>query len=163
MTDREVDGPVLRRAAGADARAVNELVRAAYGPYGPLIGRTPMPMLVDYEDAISDHDVWVLSVGDHIVGVLHLVAKDDHLWIENVAVTPAWQGRGLGRRLLAHAEAEAQRQGLAEMRLLTNERYTANVAMYARYGYLETHRTPHLGTDLVHFRKPVMGQAPRSG
>jgi hypothetical protein len=28
--------------------------------------------------------------------------------------------------------------------------------MYARYGYRETHREPHLGTDLVHFSKPVL-------
>jgi hypothetical protein len=25
--------------------------------------------------------------------------------------------------------------------------------MYERYGYRETHREPHLGTDLVYFRK----------
>jgi hypothetical protein len=41
------------------------------------------------------------------------------------------------------------------MRLLTNERYLANIAMYTRYGYRETHREPHLGTDLVHFSRAL--------
>jgi hypothetical protein len=29
--------------------------------------------------------------------------------------------------------------------------------MYERYGYRETHREPHLGTDLVYFRKDLAG------
>ena len=75
--------------------------------------------------------------------------------MENVAIHPAHQGRGLGRRLLRHAEDEARRHGHREIRLLTNERYAANIAMYRRYGYAETHREPYLGTDLVHFSKVV--------
>jgi ribosomal protein S18 acetylase RimI-like enzyme len=90
-----------------------------------------------------------------IVGVIDLVPADDHLWVENVAIAPAWQHRGLGRRLLRHAEERALGLGYDEIRLLTNERYTQNIAMYGRYGYRETHRTPYLGTDLVHFRKQL--------
>jgi hypothetical protein len=44
---------------------------------------------------------------------------------------------------------------LREIGLLTNERYADNIAMYTRYGYRETHRVPHLGTDLVFFRKQL--------
>ncbi len=65
--------------------------------------------------------------------------------------------------MLRHAEDEARRHGLSEMRLLTNERYVANVAMYERYGYRETHREPYLGTDLVVFRKDLATDAPMTG
>ena len=145
--------PALRRARGGDAHAIRELVVAAYAPYIPLLGRTPIPMLTDHAAAIRDHDVWVLEAEGVIVGVIELIPYPDHLWIENVAVTPRSQGRGFGRRLLGHAEEEARRRELPEIRLLTNERYVANIAMYTRYGYRETHRRPHLGTDLVHFAK----------
>ena len=148
--------PVTPRLAGDDdAPGITSLVRAAYEHYEPLIGRTPLPMLTDYAVAIREHDVWVVEDGDRIVGVLELDSRDDHLWVENVAVAPDQQGRGLGRRLLRHAEDEARRHGLREIGLLTNERYAANIAMYTRYGYRETHRQPHLGTALVYFRKTL--------
>lgn len=144
----------LRLAGPADADAIRRLVHAAYAHYEPLLGRTPMPMLTDYDAAVRDHQVWVVDSPDGaLVGVLELVDRGDHLWIDNVAVDPAWQGRGLGRRLLTFADHEARRRNLPRLGLLTNELYVANIAMYERYGYRETHREPHLGTDLVHFRK----------
>jgi GNAT superfamily N-acetyltransferase len=151
--------PVLRRATDSDAQSVDNLVASAYEKYIPLIGRTPMPMLTDHRESIRANDVWVLDVEGTLVGVLELHARVDHVWIDNVAIEPTWQRRGLGRRLLQHAEDEARRIGLAEMRLLTNERYVANIAMYTRHGYVETHREPHLGTDLVYFAKTI-GDAP---
>jgi ribosomal protein S18 acetylase RimI-like enzyme len=103
----------------------------------------------------------VLVVDDHVIGVLDVEPRQDHLWLENVAVHPDHQGRGLGRALLAHAESVGREHGLVEIRLLTNERYVDNIAMYRRYGYRETHRRPHLGTDLVYFSKPIPAD-PRS-
>lgn len=164
MSDRTDSGPgaadtsrdpQLRRATDADVAEIGALVDAAYRDYTPLLGRTPTPMLTDFGAAVRDHDVWVLDTGSHLVGVIELVAKPDQLWVHNVAIDPALQGRGLGRRLLAFAEDEARRLDLPEMGLLTNERYVANIAMYERYGYRETHREPYRGTDLVHFRKAV--------
>ena len=155
MDPSSILGLTLRRAGDADAQGIRDLVAAAYGKYGPLIGRTPVPMLVDYTVAVREHDIWVLDAGAEIAGVIELVPRDDHLWIENVAVAPSRQGRGLGRSLLAHAEAEARRLGLPQLGLLTNERYEANIAMYTRHGFRETHREPYQGTDLVHFRKPL--------
>lgn len=145
--------PQLRRARPEDAAAVHGLVAAAYGPSIPLLGRTPLPMLADQSAAIRDHEVWVLEDDGTIVGVIELIERPDHLWVENVAVAPDRQGDGLGRRLLRHAEERAAASELPELRLSTNERYVANIAMYERYGYRETHRTPYQGTDLVHFRK----------
>ncbi len=150
--------PALRRAGVDDVAPITDLVQAAYEKYIPVIGRTPIPMLTDYGVAVREHETWVLESDDRIVGVIELVAHDDHLWVENVAIMPDSQGRGLGRRLLAHAESEARRRRLPALRLLTNERYVENVAMYTRLGYLETHRTPHLGTDLVYFLKLLEGR-----
>ena len=151
--------PVLRRAIDADVDAITELVAAAYRHYEPLIGRTPMPMLVHYADAVREHEVWVLELDGGLVGVIELEPRRDLLWVENVAIAPRWQGRGFGRLLLRHAEAEAARHGLRVIGLLTNEHYVDNIAMYTRYGYRETQRVPHQGTDLVFFRKELRADA----
>jgi GNAT superfamily N-acetyltransferase len=155
------DELVLRRAAGPDVPGITRLVRAAYEGYEPLLGRTPFPMLTDYASAIRLHEVWLLEdPAGAIAAVLELVPEPDRLWIENVAVDPVRQGRGLGRRLLRFAEAEARRRRLPSLGLLTNERYLANIAMYERYGYVETHREPRQGTDVIHFRKPTPDAGP---
>lgn len=147
--------PTPRRAVEHDVDAIRDLVDAAYVGYTELIGRTPLPMLTDFAVTIATDDVWVLDTAGSIVGVIVLMARQDHLWLDNVAIVPAAQGRGLGRRLLGHAEDEARRLGLSEIRLLTNERYVDNIAMYTRHGYRETHREPYRGTDLVYFVKTL--------
>jgi N-acetylglutamate synthase-like GNAT family acetyltransferase len=147
--------PRLGRADDGDAGPIRDLVTAAYEHYIPLIGRKPMTMLTDYAVAVREHDVWVLEAAGTIVGVLELVPRNDHLWLENVAISPNWQGRGFGRRLLEHAESEARRARLPEVRLLTNERWVDDIAWYTSVGYRKTHRQPHLGTDLVYFTKPL--------
>jgi len=84
-----------------------------------------------------------------------LLAELDHLLLDNVAVDPAAQGTGLGRALIAFAEAEARRRGYAEMRLYTHETMTENIALYSRTGWTETGRGEQNGFARVFFRKPV--------
>jgi GNAT superfamily N-acetyltransferase len=65
-------------------------------------------------------------VGDRGSGcyswLIVLLPKPDHLLLDNIAVAPARQGSGLGRWLLAFAEAEAVRRGYGEIRLYTPRR-----------------------------------------
>jgi GNAT superfamily N-acetyltransferase len=51
-----------------------------------------------------------------------------YLLLDNVAVLPAAQGRGIGARLLALADEQARSLGLGEIRLYTNEAITENLA-----------------------------------
>jgi ribosomal protein S18 acetylase RimI-like enzyme len=126
---------VLRRAAAADAAAVRALTREAYAKWVPLIGREPKPMQADYEHAVEAHRIDLALLGGVLVGLIETIDQPDHLLIENVAVAPAFQGRGLGKRLMAHAEQLAAAQDHAEIRLYTNARFAENVALYRRLGY----------------------------
>ncbi len=126
---------MFRRATPADAAAVRDLTRAAYAKWVPLLGREPKPMGADYAAALRDHLVELLYQGDTLAGLAEMIPQPDHLLLENIAVAPAWQGRGLGRALMARVEAIAAERGQAEVRLYTNARFVENIALYRRLGY----------------------------
>ena len=143
----------FRRATPADATAIRTLVREAYARWVPLIGREPLPMRADYDDALRRHRFDLLQRGPTLLAVIETALRDDHLWIENIAVRPERQGQGLGRQLLAAAEVLAREAGRAELRLLTNADFASNVALYERCGYAVTAREPFLGGVTVYMRK----------
>jgi ribosomal protein S18 acetylase RimI-like enzyme len=145
----------VRLAHATDARAVADLVRQAYQHYTARIGREPAPMGADYEQAIADGTVWVVEVADGIGGVLVLHDVSDHLLIENVAVRPGLQGRGIGSMLIEFAEQHARAHGLTEIRLFTNEKMTENLAYYPRRGFTEVGRRTEAGFQRVFFSKTL--------
>jgi ribosomal protein S18 acetylase RimI-like enzyme len=125
----------LRQAMATDAAAIRELTRAAYARWVPLIGREPKPMTADYEAAVLKHRFDLLYVDGILAALIETIREPDHLLVENVAVSPAFQGRGFGRRLMAHAEALAEAADYAEIRLYTNQRFVENIELYRRLGY----------------------------
>ncbi len=147
----------IRRGRPTDADAIARLTREAYGKWVDLIGREPLPMQADYVDAVARHRFDLLIDGDDLVGLIETAPEGDHLLIVNVAVRPAAQGRGFGKRLLAHAETLAAEVGLRGMRLYTNERFVENIRLYAALGYtVERTETLERGV-VVHMVKPLTG------
>lgn len=145
--------PSLRRATSSDAQAIADLVERAYDKYVARIGRRPAPMDADHAGLIDTANVWVLTHGDQLLASMVTCVLDDHLLLESIAVTPEAQGRGYGALLLRRAEDDAHDAGLSEVRLYTNAAMTENVAMYPRFGYVETHRAGQDGFRRVFFSK----------
>jgi GNAT superfamily N-acetyltransferase len=143
----------FRRATPADAATIRAVTRAAYARWVPLIGREPLPMRVDYAAAVLAHRFDLFQRGPDVIALIETALRDDHLWIENIAVRPDHQGHGLGTRLLAHAAALARDAGRAELRLLTNEAFASNVALYERHGYAVTARESFMGGVTVFMAK----------
>ena len=110
-------------------------------------------MLVDYGAAILARETWVLVEGDDTTGVLVMRPKEDHLFVETVAVRTGWQGEGLGRMLMEFAEEVARDRGLHEIRLYTNEKMTENLHFYRSLGYEETGRGLDEGYQRVFMKK----------
>jgi GNAT superfamily N-acetyltransferase len=136
MEDRLADSMIeLRRAGPDDAAAIRQLTREAYARWVPLIGREPRPMTADYDAALRSHRFDLLYLESALVGLIETIDEGDALLVENVAVAPAFQGRGLGSRLMAHAEDIARALGRSRLRLYTNKRFEANVRLYLRLGY----------------------------
>lgn len=145
----------VRPAVPGDAARIAEIARAAYAEYLPRIGRAPAPMVANFPSEIAAGRVFVLERGGAIDGYLVAWAEADAYFIDNVAVDPTRQGHGLGRALLDHAAAEASRRGLAALRLYTNEAMVENIALYARLGFVETHRATEHEFRRVYMRREL--------
>ena len=133
------------------------IAAAAYAGYAPRIGRAPAPMTADYAHAVRSGHAWVAADHGEVLGFVILIPQPGYLLLENVAVLPAAQGRGIGTRLLSLAEDQAYRLGLSEVQLYTNESMTENLGYYLRRGYIETGRGEQDGFRRVFFRKRLTG------
>jgi ribosomal protein S18 acetylase RimI-like enzyme len=145
----------LRKARMTDSETLNALTEDAYLPYVESLGVTPGPLSKDYSELIPVHQVWVAEDGGQIIGLLELIATHDHVVIENLAIAPAYQNRKVGRLLMDHAEAEARRLSVGELRTYTHQKMSRNIAIYHHLGYEQTGRR-----ESVFFRKVL---AQRSG
>lgn len=132
---------IIRKAIPADAEALGECMRAAYMAYSETVTGDPLPpMMADYAEEIRLYPVWVAEADGVLVGGLVLIPEKEHMTIANVAVHPGYQGKGLGRGLMAYAEAETGRQGYATLRLATHTLLTGNVSLYTHLGWSEVDR-----------------------
>jgi len=129
----------------------------AYRHYIARMGKPPGPMLDDYAARVLEGVVWVLEEGSVIAGIIVLLPAPDYLLLDNIAISPARQGLGLGRRLLGFAEAEALRRGYCEIRLYAHQTMVENQRLYASIGYEETGRGTEAGYDRVFMRKQLRG------
>ncbi len=153
--------PVFRVATQGDLPVVAGIVDAAYRHYIARIGRMPAPMQDDYAALIAGGRVWVAELGGAelggaVRGILVLIPQRDAMLLDNIAVAPEAQGRGLGRRMLAFAEAQALRAGHGAIRLYTNEAMTENIRLYTRTGYVQTHRAEEKGLRRVYMSKRLV-------
>ena len=142
-----------RSATPDDLAAIQAIVRAAYAPYIARMGREPAPMSDDYGALIAARRVTVMIDGDHVVGFIVLANNAPFMRIDTLAITPAAQGRGLGRQLLEGAEHAARDAGCTMLGLYTNETMVENIALYARLGFRETRRAEEHGYRRVYFEK----------
>ena len=150
----------LRRATADDLPAIRAVINAAYARYLARMDRPPGPMFRDYGPSVEAGTTWV--TGSPVIAVLTLYPREDHLYVENIAVDPSAQGRGLGRALMDFAEQEAARLSLGRMALVTHEVMTENQAIYARLGYVEIDRRTEDGYRRVYMEKPLAASPPRS-
>lgn len=93
-----------------------------------------------------------------LVGCIFLKPEEATLYIGKLAVHPAAQGKGIGRLLLARAEATARELGLACLRLETRVELTENHRMFAAWGFGRRAENRHAGYDRttsIEMRKPL--------
>lgn len=113
---------------------LNELLRA-------LSGRARALSRQGLKEVLAQRQLRYLAAwdGDHLMGVTLLFIKQQNLDtkadIEEVVVSPAAQGQGVGSALMEKAEVVAREEGVTTIYLTSNPRRIAANAMYQRRGY----------------------------
>jgi GNAT superfamily N-acetyltransferase len=133
----------------ADAGEILTIQRAAYVGEAMLYDQFLPPLyetLDEIRAVLEDAGVVVLGIRDRgrLIGTARVKADGE---IARIAVAPDRQHEGLGTRLL---EAAIERGGTW---LFTGDRSEANLRLYARHGFLETHREPVPGHTLIYLKQ----------
>lgn len=103
--------------------------------------------------------------------------KEKHLVLHRLCVRPEFQGQGLAKKTLHHAEDEARKLGAKSLRLDVFGKNPAALALYKNAGYVQTGEAHwlkgkfylmekplgriHLETDSIHTVRPLSLDIPR--
>ncbi|AMJ68159.1 hypothetical protein AXW84_12360 [Hymenobacter sp. PAMC 26628] len=144
--------PTLRPAAAADVPALAALVNNAYRGEASRQAWTTEAHLLDGPriDEAALHELlgapgggFLLAVGPsgQLMGGVYLQAQGPCLYLGTLAVAPAAQAHGLGRRPLEAAEAQARQQGCTHLKITVVSARAELLAWYERRGYVRTGAT----------------------
>ena len=133
-----------------DAGEVLTLQRAAYVGEAMIYDQFLPPLFETLDEVreVLDGDIEVLGIRDagRLIGMVRVKPDGE---IARLAVAPDRQHEGLGTRLL---EAAIERGGTW---LFTGASSEANLRLYRRHGFEETHREAVPGHELVYLRRPA--------
>lgn len=88
---------------------------------------------------------WLALANDHPVGFILAEAHSSSLFIVELSVDLHWQGKGIGRQLIACVADHARKRGLTALTLTTFRNVPWNAPFYARLGFEKmTTLTPEL-------------------
>lgn len=126
----------IERAAAGRFRDIPELAWLADGEV------IPAEQHLDYaERGLS----WLALANDQPVGFVLAEAHPSSLFIVELSVDLDWQGKGIGRQLIACAADHARQKGLRSLTLTTFRDVPWNAPFYARLGFeMMTRLTPEL-------------------
>ena len=128
--------PAIERAAGERFRDYPELAWLAEGEV------ISAEQHLDYaERGLS----WLALANELPVGFILAELHASSLFIVELSVHLDWQGKGIGRRLIACVADQARKRGLASLTLTTFRDVPWNAPFYARLGFeMITTLTPEL-------------------
>jgi [ribosomal protein S18]-alanine N-acetyltransferase len=101
----------------------------------------------------------VAAAGDEVVGYAAYWTVLDQSELGNVAVTPAWRGRGIGERLVAEVLRLAGSAGVREVFLEVRPSNAGARRLYERFGFTQVGRRRNYyqepAEDALVLRRPM--------
>lgn len=145
----------IKIAKSTDVLAIENIIQQAYHKYIAIMPKKPAPLLVDYSEVVEGGSTFIGMQGDKAVAVMVLKEHEEFMMINNLAVAPAYQGKGWGKAMLQLGEILANKRGKAQTQLYTNEIMEENIAFYQKAGYQISANREEEGYNRVCFKKYV--------
>jgi GNAT superfamily N-acetyltransferase len=133
----------VRRASLADAVALPAIERSAaqlfhLDPPLAWLADAEVPDAAQHLQAIEQAYVWLAENSDgQLTGFVRAVGIDQHMHIEELSVSQAFQGQGMGRALVAAVIEQARVMRLNSVTLTTFRDLPWNAPFYQRMGFVE--------------------------
>jgi ribosomal protein S18 acetylase RimI-like enzyme len=146
-----VSEPIEIIRIGEDFRRWDELLALILSSFAYMDGIIDPPSsahrltLASLAQKARDEIAFAAIENGRITGCVFCKPEPGFLYIGKLAVAPASQGKGMGRRLLSVAEAIARERGLPALRLETRIELAGNHAAFARWGFARTAENSHPG------------------
>ncbi|MBW8796828.1 MAG: GNAT family N-acetyltransferase [Streptomyces sp.] len=150
--ENAVAGPAFRDATDADVDVLVALIESAYRGDDSRVGWTTEADILagqrtDPEGVLDvikapDGKLLVVERDGRVVACCQLEHRGDHAYFGMFAVSPALQGAGLGKVVIAEAERQAREAwGVTEMHMTVISVREDLIAWYERRGYRRTGKT----------------------
>jgi GNAT superfamily N-acetyltransferase len=126
----------LRAGRLADSAALVPLINAAFQPEQVAIAGDRID-LTGLRRYFESGRFLLLESAEGLAGCVYLEVRGERGYVGLLAVRPEWQGRGLGRLLLARAEQSLAEAGCRAADLRTISARNDLLPMYRHLGYRE--------------------------
>jgi GNAT superfamily N-acetyltransferase len=155
---------VIEKALISDAAELDKLVNSAYRGESSKQGWTTEADLLDgtrtdaaaIQDVMETPNTTVLKYveGSSILGCVELRKDAEKLYLGMLSVTPNLQGKGIGKKLLKAAEAEAKKQNCSIIYMTVISVRKELIDWYVRHGYALTGKTKPFSFNDPRFGQP---------
>ncbi len=130
----------IRTSRLGDAARFEEVLALAHDAFGGLEPPSSVikETVADIEQRFEAGPILIAQADGELVGSLFCAVKGDALYLTRLATRPAWRRRGVGRALMAAAEAHARASGAKRLTLRVRITLPDNQRYFERFGFVVT-------------------------
>ena len=142
----------FRRAVAEDHKIIIAIAQKAYEKYVERMGKEPAPMrpVIQKEDV-----VFICEDNKQIIAFAILVKINDQIILDNIAVDPSHQKKGIGNNFIKFIEQYLIKQKLDKYQLYTNEKMFENIKWYQKIGFKIFKKVTEKGYNRIYFEKEL--------
>lgn len=142
---------IIRKATLKDAKSIAEIFRieSSRPPYNKK--RTPKKALEIIREDFRGNDIYVVSIDKEIIGfVMGSIDSGikNKLWINELWVLKRYQGKGIGRKLMAEIERVYKKKGIKIFELVADTQKGGALGFYKKLKY-------DLDKSMVYMQKKI--------
>ena len=142
----------FRRAVAEDHEIIIAIALKAYEKYIERMGKEPAPMrpVIQKEDV-----VFICEDNKQIIAFAILVKINDQIILDNIAVDPSHQKKGIGNNFIKFIEQYLIKKKFDKYQLYTNEKMFENIKWYQKIGFKIFKKVTEKGYNRIYFEKEL--------